>query len=75
MFTVKDEAGALVKVLNKLSEFGFNMSVIRSRPVKGLAWTYYFYIEAQGEYGSDEWKQMILEMKYRCHTLKVLGRF
>ena len=75
MFTVKDEAGALVKVLNKLSEFGFNMSVIRSRPVKGLAWTYYFYIEAQGEYGSDEWEQMILEMKYRCHTLKVLGRF
>lgn len=75
MFTVKNEAGALVKVLNKLGEFGFNMSVIRSRPLKGLAWSYYFYIEAEGEYGSAEWNQMILEMKYRCDKLKVLGRF
>ena len=75
MFTVKNEAGALVKVLNKLGEFGFNMSVIRSRPLKGLAWSYYFYIEAEGEYGTVEWNQMILEMKYRCDKLKVLGRF
>ena len=75
MFTVKNEAGALVKVLNKLGEFGFNMSVIRSRPLKGLAWSYYFYIEAEGEYGTEEWNQMILEMKYRCDKLKVLGRF
>ena len=75
MFTVKNEAGALVKVLNKLGEFGFNMSVIRSRPLKGLAWTYYFYIEAEGEYGTPSWDQMILEMKYRCDKLKVLGRF
>ncbi|WP_318662294.1 prephenate dehydratase [Treponema sp.] len=75
MFTVKNEAGALVKVLNKLGEFGFNMSVIRSRPLKGLAWRYYFYIEAEGKYGTPEWEQMILEMKYRCDKLKVLGRF
>ncbi len=75
MFTVKHEAGALVKVLNKLGEFGFNMTVIRSRPLKGLAWTYYFYIEAEGEYGADEWNQMILEMKYRCDKLKVIGRY
>ena len=75
MFTVKNEAGALVKVLNRLGEFGFNMSVIRSRPLKGLAWTYYFYIEAEGDYGTPAWEQMILEMKYRCDKLKVLGRF
>ena len=75
MFTVKNEAGALVKVLNKLGEFGFNMTVIRSRPLKGLAWSYYFYVEAEGEYGTAEWNQMILEMNYRCDKLKVLGRF
>lgn len=75
MFTVKNEAGALVKVLNKLGEFGFNMSVIRSRPLHGLAWSYYFYIEAEGEYGTAEWNQMILEMRYRCDKLKILGRF
>jgi len=75
MFTVKNEAGSLVKVLNKLGEFGFNMSVIRSRPLKGLAWSYFFYIEAEGKYGTPEWEQMLLEMKYRCDKLKVLGRF
>ena len=69
------EAGALVKVLNKLGEFGYNMSVIHSRPLKGLAWSYYFYIEAEGEFGTDAYKQMISEMEYRCNKLKVLGRF
>ncbi len=75
MFAVKNEAGALVKVLNKLGEFGYNMSVIHSRPLKGLAWSYYFYIEAEGEYGTEAYKQMISEMEYRCSKLKVLGRF
>ena len=75
MFAVKNEAGALVKVLNKLGEFGYNMSVIHSRPLKGLAWSYYFYIEAEGEFGTEAYKQMISEMEYRCSKLKVLGRF
>ena len=75
MFAVKNEAGALVKVLNKLGEFGYNMSVIHSRPLKGLAWSYYFYIEAEGQYGTEAYKQMISEMDYRCNKLKVLGRF
>ncbi|MBP5358116.1 MAG: hypothetical protein J6Y69_02885 [Treponema sp.] len=75
MFAVKNEAGALVKVLNKLGEFGYNMSVIHSRPIKGHAWSYYFYIEAEGEFETPAYKQMILEMNYRCDKLKVLGRF
>ena len=75
MFAVKNEAGALVKVLNKLGEFGYNMSVIHSRPLKGLAWSYYFYIEAEGKFGTEAYKQMISEMEYRCSKLKVLGRF
>lgn len=75
MFSVKNEAGALVKVLNKLWEFGYNMSVIHSRPLKGLAWSYYFYIEAEGEYGTPAFHQMISEIKYRCDKLKLLGRF
>lgn len=75
MFAVKNEAGALVKVLNKLGEFGYNMSVIHSRPLKGMAWSYYFYIEAEGEFGTEAYKQMISEMEYRCSKLKVLGRF
>lgn len=75
MFAVKNEAGALVKVLNKLGEFGYNMSVIHSRPLKGLAWTYYFYVEVEGEYGTSACEQMLSEMRYRCDKLKVLGRF
>ena len=75
MFTVKNEAGALVKVLNKIWEFGFNMTLIRSRPLKGLAWSYYFYVEIEGEYGTAECEQMLSEMKYRCSSLKVLGTY
>ena len=49
MFTVKQVAGALLKAINVISKFGFNMQALRSRPMKEPAWQYYFYVEAEGD--------------------------
>ena len=75
MFVVKNESGALVQVLNIISEFGFNMRVVRSRPLKDSQWEYYFYVEAEGKLSSDEAQKMLDKVSKKCRMLKVLGSY
>lgn len=75
MFTVRNESGALAKAINTIGEYGFNMQVIRSRPLKELAWQYYFYVEAIGDFESDAGKDMRKALSEHCEMLKVLGSY
>ena len=75
MFTVKNEAGGLAKAINVVSDHGFNMSSLRSRPMKSLAWCYYFCIEAEGDISSPDGAAMLEELALRCDKLKVVGRY
>ncbi len=75
MFTVKNEAGALAKAINVIGAYGYNMSVVRSRPMRSLAWQYYFYIEANGDGTRGNEERMITALRATCDKLKVLGSF
>lgn len=75
MFTVKNEAGGLAKALNVMGKYGFNMRVLRSRPLKTIQWSYYFYAEVEGRFNSEEGDAMINELKSVCPTVKVLGSY
>ena len=75
MFTVKDEAGGLAKALNIIGAYGFNMRVLRSRPVKDLQWHYYFYAEVEGDDLSDDGRRMVAALAGACPTVKVAGRY
>ena len=75
MFTVKNEAGALANVVNIISKYGYNMTALRSRPLRKHSWQYYFYIEIDGTAGSDECRKMIDELSRVCDQLKVAGSF
>ena len=75
MFTVKDEAGGLAKAINVIGSYGFNMRVLRSRPMKGLAWHYYFYVEAEGDDQSEAGQRMITALQGVCPLVKVVGRY
>lgn len=74
-FTVKDEPGCLAKAITTVSDYGFNMRVIRSRHMKDLSWNYYFYVEIDGDDTSENGQNMLAAMKEACQTLKVLGRY
>ena len=50
------------------------MRVIRSRPLKGHNWTYYFYTEAEGD-KSSLGQAMIEGLKKNCQMVKVLGHY
>ena len=75
MFTVKNEAGALVQALNVLGSYGFNMRALRSRPMKGLDWQYYFYIEAEGDDYGENGSTMLRHLALHCDKLRVVGRY
>jgi len=73
IFTVKNEAGSLVNVLQVLGQYGFNMKVIHSRPLKHHIWEYYFYVEIEGVVGTPEGERLIKELDEICSMLKVMG--
>ena len=75
LFTVNHVAGALAKAINVIGEHGFNMKVLRSRPMKTLAWKYYFIVEAEGDISSPEGRRMIGDLSEHCPMLKVAGRY
>ncbi len=75
MFTVKNEAGSLAKTLNIIGAHGYNMSCLRSRPMKGLMWNYYFYVELDGNIATPDGRSMLNELGTLCDRLKVVGSF
>lgn len=75
LFTVNNVAGALAKAVSVIGKHGFNMKVLRSRPVKEKAWQYYFYVEAEGDEHSAQGRDMLTELKEHCDKLKVVGNY
>ena len=75
LFTVRNEAGALAKAIDVIGKHGFNMQALRSRPLKGLLWQYYFYVEAEGNVHTDEGRAMMAELGQYCDRLRAVGTF
>ena len=75
MFTVKNEAGSLANAISIIGKYGFNMTALRSRPLKKHSWQYYFYVEIDSCTDTDEGKRMLEELGAVCDKLKVAGTF
>lgn len=75
VFTVKNEAGALAKTLDIIGAHGYNMRNLRSRPMKELLWSYYFYIEAEGCINTSDGEDMLRELSATCDRLKLAGTY
>jgi chorismate mutase/prephenate dehydratase len=73
LFTVRNEAGALANAIGIIGRHGMNLRCLRSRPMHGLDWKYYFYAELDGNIDCDEGKWMLRELATSCDCLKVAG--
>lgn len=74
-FTVQNEAGALAQTLNIIGAHGFNMRNLRSRPMKDLQWSYFFYIEAEGNINTENGQDMLRELSAVCAKLRLVGTY
>ncbi|MBQ7563504.1 MAG: chorismate mutase [Lachnospiraceae bacterium] len=75
VYTVQNEAGSLAQTLNLIGAHGYNMISLRSRPMKDLMWTYYFYVEAEGNVNNQNGKDMLRELSALCANLKLVGSY
>ena len=51
------------------------MKSLMSRPLKSLAWNYYFFIEAEGNIHSQNGQYMMQELGALCAELKLVGSY
>ncbi len=75
MFTVKNEAGSLANAISIIGKYGYNMTALRSRPLKKHSWQYYFYIEIDGTTDNENGKKMIDDLSKICDKLKIAGTY
>jgi len=75
MFTVKHEAGSLANAISIIGKYGYNMTALRSRPLRQHSWQYYFYIEIDGTVDNEKGRSMMNELDKVCDKLKVAGTF
>ena len=75
MFTVPDEAGGLAHAINVIGHHGYSMRSIKSRAMKDLMWSYYFYVELGGDLQSKRGKYMLDELSECCDKLKMIGTY
>ncbi|MBR5232682.1 MAG: chorismate mutase [Clostridia bacterium] len=75
MFTVKNEAGSLANAISIIGKYGYNMTALRSRPLRKHSWQYYFYIEIDGTTDTEDGQKMIAELNNVCDKLKIAGTF
>jgi len=75
VFSVKDRPGILYEVLGHFARRGINLSKIESRPLKGRAWEYVFFVEMNGHISDKIIKQALAALENDCVFVKVLGSF
>ena len=75
LFTVKHEAGSLASAIGIIGKYGYNMTALRSRPMKKHSWQYYFYVEIDGDTNTENGARMMEELGGVCDRLKVVGAF
>jgi len=75
LFAVRDEAGALYRMLQAFYENGVNLTKIESRPMKQKAWEYVFFVDCDGHVADTEVGKALDDLRARCLFVKVLGSY
>ncbi len=75
LFAVPHESGALFKVLEAFAQQRINLSTIESRPLKGRAWEYVFFIDLGGHADQPRMAKALTVLKRRAQFVKVLGSY
>jgi len=70
--SIKNEVGSLLKIIQLVSSYGYNMTKISSRPLKTVNFEYFFVLEIQGDY-STKGVELMKELNKKASKVKLLG--
>ena len=72
---VRNQPGAVVKLLQPLADAGISMSKLESRPARSTNWEYLFFIVCDGHRQDAPLAAALAEIEARAAFLKVLGSY
>ena len=73
--SVRNEAGALYKLLQPLEQAGISLTGIDTRPSRTENWAYIFFIEFEGHYQDERVAAAIETIRSKAYLVKVLGSY
>jgi len=73
--SVKDEVGALARLLRPIEEARVNLTWIESRPSRRAAWDYVFFLDMTGHVQEESVRAVLEKLRAQSSYLQVLGSF
>jgi chorismate mutase/prephenate dehydratase len=70
-----DDAGALFRLLEPLSQHRVNMTRIESRPSHKRKWDYVFFIDIEGHVSDPGVAKALAALEERASLFKILGSY
>ena len=74
-FAMKNEPGALYRILEPLARARINLTKIESRPAKQGPWEYVIFVDLEGHRETAEVASVLREIGERTLFLKILGSY
>ncbi len=75
LLSIRDEVGALYRILEPFALNALNLTKIESRPTKRRPWEYVFFVDFEGHREEPTVQKVLEELRTRCLFLKVLGSY
>ena len=75
MVSIRDQPGALYRILEPLARRAISMNRIESRPAHGAVWQYTFFIDVQGHVDESPLKDALAEIDDFAGDVRVLGSY
>jgi chorismate mutase/prephenate dehydratase len=75
LLAVSDRPGALLHLLQPLSEAGVNLTRLESRPSRRRAWDYVFFVELDGHAADPAIARVLGVLAESCPLFVVLGSY
>ena len=69
------EPGSLCRLLEVFNRHGVNLTRVESRPVSNIFGRYRFFIEFEGDIGSDMVRRVLKEAEENCEEYRLLGAY
>jgi chorismate mutase / prephenate dehydratase len=75
VFSMKNQPGVLLSILQPIAARGLNLTKIESRPTKRRPWEYVNFVDFEGHHGTPAVQAALDEIRDRCQFLKILGSY
>jgi len=75
LLSIKDEPGALLRLLQPFQANRINLTRIESRPSKRRAWEYNFFLDLEGHVEDENVRNVLKQLEGQVKHLEVLGSY